>query len=263
MTKFSNKHPILFSFIICAVTLVISTVTTWDDKPLMGWDKLLGDTLITIFCLVVIKKIGIWDTAGFRKKGFGKGLLLGIPFIIIGLAGAYIGNIGVDFNKLQLISVSNAILFTFNYLMVGVNEEITLRSLVLNNLLRNNEKTHKGVLRAVIISALIFGAIHIPNMFFMSPITVIVQAINAAAAGVLFAAIYIRSKNIWAGIVIHMLVDWLALFIEQCFTGGSSVLSIDMSIGQGLIMALSASTPPVVIALILLRKSVIEEAVQA
>lgn len=258
MKDFSRKHPILFSFLICAVTLLISTVTTWDEKPVMGVDKLLGDSLITLFCLIVIKKLGIWETAGFRKTGLGKGIVLGIPFIIIGLAGAYIGNIGIAVNQLKLISISNTVLFTFNMLMVGVNEEITMRSLVLNNLLVNNEKTHEGILRAVLISALIFGAIHLPNAFFMSPIAVIVQAINAAAAGTLFAAIYIRSKNIWPGIIIHMLVDWLALFVEQCFYGGSSVLSVQMSLGQGLIMILLGSILPVVIALFLLRRSVVE-----
>lgn len=252
---FAKKHTIIFSILISIITLFLSSAFTWDDQPIMGFDKLAGDLLITVFSLLVIRILGIWDTAGFRIQGLGKGLLLGTPFIFIGIAGALISNIGVDLKALVPTSAFYMVLFTVNMFMVGVNEEISMRSLVLNSLLNRYEKNQKGMYKAVLISALIFGAIHIPNIFFISPITVVVQAINAAAAGILFAAIFIRSGSIWPGILIHMLVNWLALFVGQCFTGGSSVLSVEMGIGQGLIMILLGSTPPIVISLFLLRKS--------
>lgn len=254
-----QKHKYIFSIIVCGITLLISSFTSWDDKPVMGADKLIGDVIITMFCLAVIRIVGIWDTAGFRKKGLGQGLILGIPFVIIGIAGAIVGNIGVDFSKLAPKSFGIFILFTLNMFMVGVNEEITMRALVLNNLLCQGNHTHKGILKAVFISAAIFGAIHIPNIFFVHPITLLVQVINAASAGVLFAAIYIRCKNIWSTIIIHMLVDWLALVIEQCFYGGLSVIGMEMSLLQGCLMILAGSTPPLLIALFLLRKSKIQE----
>jgi membrane protease YdiL (CAAX protease family) len=256
---FSKKHKIIFSIIVCAVTLLISSFFSWDDKPVMGYDKLIGDILITLFCLAVIWIIGIWDTAGFRKKGLGRGLLLGIPFIFIGIAGAVVGNSGVDLSKLAAQSPMTFVLFTLNMFMVGVNEEITMRALVLNNLLCQENHTHKGILKAVFISAAIFGAIHIPNIFFVSPVTLLVQVMNAASAGVLFAAIYIRCKNIWSTIIIHMLVDWCALVIEQCFYGGSSVIGMEMGLAQGCLMILAGSTPPLFIALFLLRKSKVGE----
>jgi CAAX amino terminal protease family. len=187
-------------------------------------------------------------------------VILGIPFIVIGIAGAIIGNIGLDYSKLVPKSPVTFILFTLNMFMVGMNEEITMRSLVLNNLLCQESHTHKGILKAVFISAAIFGAIHIPNIFFVPPITLLVQVINAASAGVLFAAIYIRCKNIWATIIIHMLVDWLALVIEQCFYGGSSVIGMEMGLAQGILMVIAGSVPPLLIALFLFRKNKIEVA---
>ncbi|MGL5328409.1 MAG: CPBP family glutamic-type intramembrane protease, partial [Peptostreptococcaceae bacterium] len=89
-------------------------------------------------------------------------------------------------------------------------------------------------------------------MIILEPITVIVQSVNAASAGVLFGAIYVRTKNIWGCIVIHALVDWLALFISQCFAGGLSVITVDMSILQGGIMIIGGSLPPLLIAMFLL-----------
>ena len=46
--------------------------------------------------------------------------------------------------------------------------------------------------KAIIMSAIIFGLIHIPNLFFMEPLTVIVQVINAMSAGILFAVIFVK-----------------------------------------------------------------------
>lgn len=237
------------------ISLLISSIFTWDTNPILGIDKLVGDSLITLFCLLVIQIIGISKTAGFTKKGFIKGIVLGIPFIIIGISAAIVGNLGVDFQSLSLINPWIIGTFTLNMFLVGVNEEVMLRSLILNNMISTWGNNQKGIIKSVLVSALIFGAIHLPNIFFVPPITVLVQAINAASAGVLFAAIYIRSKNIWAGIVIHTLVDWLALFIGLCFTGGSSVIAVEMNIFQGLVMIFAGSLPPLLIGFFLLRRS--------
>lgn len=257
--QFSKNHIILFSIIISLITLIISSLFSWDNNPILGFDKLVADILITLFSLLVIFYIGINKKAGFKIKGFLKGLLIGLPFIFIGIGSIIIGNLGVDFNNLKFISLSNTILFTVNMIFIGINEEVSMRCLVLNNLLCKYGKTSKGIYKSVIISALIFGGIHILNIFFMSPITVIVQSINAAAAGVLFAAVFIRSKNAWAVISLHIIVDWLALFVSQCFVGGESVLSIELSLQQGLIMILLGSLPPLLISMVLLRKNKLEQ----
>lgn len=253
--KFSQRHIVLFSLAVSICTLLIAALFIWDDKPVMGFDKLVGDTLITLFCLMLIRAIGIWDTAGIQRNGFAAGLVLGIPFLAIGVGSAIIGSLGTNASELAPAPFATILLFTVNMFMVGVNEEISMRSLLLNNLLIAYGDTHRGVWKGVILSALVFGAVHIPNIFFMEPMTMIMQVFVAASGGTLFAAIYIRSRNIWCGIILHMLVDWLSLFMEQCFVGGSSILSIEMSIGQVIIMTLLGSFPPVAISLFLLRKS--------
>ncbi|MGL5675810.1 MAG: lysostaphin resistance A-like protein [Cellulosilyticaceae bacterium] len=257
--KASQEHVILFSLGITIITLIISSLFHWDNNPITGLDKLSGDILITVFCLMIIYGLGIQQTSGLAKKGFGKGLVYGIPFIIIGILAAVIGNMGINFSQLQPISLAGMTLFTVNMIFVGVNEELSMRSLILNNLIHKYGESRKSIYKAILISSIIFGAIHLVNIFFMSPVTVLVQTINAASAGVLFAAIYICSKNIWAGIVIHALVDWLALFIGQCFVGGESVLSVSMTIPQGIMMIILGSLPPLVIAIIMINKKIAKE----
>ncbi len=250
--KLNKEHIIIFSFIITIITLMLSSLFEWDKSPITGTDKLLGDILITLFCVILIYVLGINRTAGFGLKGFFKGLLYGIPFIVIGICAALIGNVGLNITQLKPVSLSAMLMFTINMLFVGINEEISMRSLLLNNLILKYGDGKKGIYKAILISSLIFGMIHLVNIFFLSPITVVVQAINAASAGVLFAAINISSKNIWACIIIHALVDWISLFIGQCFVGGASVLSVEMTISQGLVMIILGSLPPIIIAIIMI-----------
>lgn len=249
-----NQKFEIVAIVVSLLLLGISSCFSWDSNPIMGLDKLCADCIIVIICVLVIRYLGLWDTSGFQAKGFGKGILYGIPFFIIGISSVFVSNMGVDFSKLSFISVSNLLIFTLNMLLVGANEEIWMRSLVLNGLLKKYGDTKKSIWKAIFVSALIFGAIHIPNIFFMNPITLIVQVINAASAGVLFGAIFIKSKNIWAGIIVHSIVDWCSLFVGNCFTGGSTVLSIEMSLIQAVIIIAAGSLPPLIISYIMLRK---------
>ena len=254
LQRFSKKYTVLFALAVSLVMLLIGTLFSWDEKPVMGLDKLCADVLITCACLVIARIIGLQDELGFRKKGFAKGMLYGIPFLIIGVASVLVSNMGIDWSDLKFISVSNALIFTVNMLFVGVNEEVWMRSLILNIFLQKYEKNRKGIWKAILLSALVFGVIHLPNIFFMDPVTLAVQVINAASAGVLFAVIFIKSRNIWAGIVVHAFVDWSSLFVANCFTGGNSIISVAMTIPQAIIVVLLGSVPPLIISWIYLRK---------
>lgn len=116
----------LLALPISFLMLLFSSLFSWGDNPVMGYDKAVADTLITCVSIGFIRLFGLWDNAGFRTKSF---------------------------------------------------------------------------------------------LMFMNPITLVVQVINAASAGELFAAIFIKCKNIWAGVVAHAMVDWLSLFVANCFTG--------------------------------------------
>ena len=253
MKKIANKYVVIYSIVISFVLLSISSLFSWDDNPVMGFDKLCADSCIVLCCMLLIKFGGLLDTAGFTKKGYIKGLLYGSPFLVIGIASVFVSNAGVNFSTLTHISVANSVLFTINMLFVGMNEEIWMRALILNALMRKYGDTYPQIWKSLIISALIFGAIHIPNLFFMNPLTLLVQVVNAAAGGILFGAIYIKSKNIWAGITIHALVDWCSLFIGNCFMGTKSIISMEMTIQQAIIIIALGSLPPILIAWLLLR----------
>lgn len=250
-----NRYIVLFCIAISLMLLWISSLFSWDDNPIMGIDKLCADACVILCCVILIRLMGLSNTAGFRKKGFCKGLLYGSPFLVIGLGSVLVSNLGVDFSTLKHIGIVNSVLFTVNMLFVGMNEEIWMRGLILNALIRKYGESYKGIWKSLLISALIFGAIHIPNLFFMNPLTLLVQVVNAAAGGILFGAIYIKSRNLWAGITIHAIVDWCSLFIGNCFRGTESIISMDMTLPQAFAIIALGSLPPILISLLLLRKT--------
>lgn len=249
-----KKHIELTMVIFSFLLLQLSSLFQWDSNPIMGLDKLCADTLVILLSLGMIIYLGYKAKAGFTKKGFLKGILLGIPFYIIGIASIFVSNVGMDLNEISFMGVSQIVLFTVNMLLVGANEEIWMRGLVLNCFIQKYGYEKKSLWKAISLSAIIFGLIHVPNMFFMEPLTVVVQAINAMSAGVLFAVIFIKSKNIWAGIIVHAIVDWCSLVIGNCFVGGNTVLSMSMNGTQALGMVVAGSVPPIVFSIIYMRK---------
>lgn len=246
------KHIEIFFILVSLMILIISSLFRFDNNAIMGFDKIIADIIITGICYLLILKLGLKNTAGFNKKGFKKGLILGIPFLIIGIGSVIFSNIGADFSNIRHISIFNTILFTINMLFVGINEEIWMRSLVLNGLMKKYEKN--SIWKPIIISSLIFGLVHLPNIFFVEPLTLLIQVINAMCGGILFATIFIKSKNIFSVIIIHALTDWISLFIASCFIGANSALSMSINLGQALFMIAGGSLPPIIISMILLRK---------
>lgn len=253
MTKlkdFSGKFPVIFS----AAVLIIATVIGLFVK-----NDIIEDSIITVISLLLIFGADLYGTSGLRAKGLLKGIKLGFIFVLIGIGGAVISLLSTDFSILKLNSAEAITIFTLTMILVGINEELLMRSLILNNLLTAYGKNYGGMWKSILIAALMFGALHLPNFAFTPPITLIVQIINASSAALLFGAVYIRIRNIWSGIILHFIVDWLSLFVSECFTGGAtSVISMDMNVLQGIIMVLLGSTPPIIMALILLRKSKFE-----
>lgn len=258
LKQFIKKHFEIACVLISLGLLGISSLFSWDGNPVMGFDKMSADIIICLICAFFIAKLGLWKSAGFHKHGFWKGILYGSPFLLLGAGSVLVSNVGVDLSSLQFISLSNAVLFAVNMFLVGLNEELWMRGLVLNGLLSKYGESNESVWKAIGVSSLIFGAIHIPNLFFMNPLTLLVQVLNAAAGGVLFGAVYVKSNNIWSGIVIHALVDWCSLFIDHCYENTTSVLSMQMSIPQASLIVLAGSGIPVLIAYFLLREKTIK-----
>lgn len=252
--KFSKNHTIIFSIIVILVAMLVWNIE-WDNDPYMGFDLILSHSITCLLAVWLMWAVKVLKSAGFGCKGLGKGLLLGMPLFVLGIGSTLLSNLKTDWTQLGSPNIRRTLLFTFSMFMVGAAEELLFRGLILNNMLKKWGR-REGVWKSVIVSSAVFGAIHLLNMAVAPPLTVIIQAINAAAAGMMFCAIYIRCRNMWAVIITHMIVDWLSLFLDQCFSGATSIISAEVSILQGILTVLVGVAVPVVFSIIYIKKDI-------
>lgn len=250
---FAHTHIITFSFIVTIVFLLIESID-WDGNPVMGYDAILLRIMICVFALLLMKNLSLLKKAEFGRKGFAKGFLLGLPILALGIVSAVFSNLNLDLTKLGSPVITTTIIFTLSMFMVGSAEEIVFRGLLLNNMIEKWGTDKRGVIKAITLTALIFGGSHIFNAFVFPLGIVIVQTINAITMGLLFSVIYLRCRNLSALIIVHMLVDWFALFMQNCFTGTTSIITTDMSLPQALLVVFVGSSVPLVLSVFYLRK---------
>jgi len=210
--KSSEKQPLIFSVltIILAEALLGACLFLFQPFRLYQYNfiTVVSYLIPLIFVLLIIFALKLFPQLRFSARGLRKGLFLGWLFILIGLVSLITG---FNFSKLNSIaSKSWAMLLPFSAVMLlnAMIEEFLFRGIMLNLLL----KKWNTIKKAVIVSALIFGAAHMIQLISTPsrPMGIILTIMLAFGSGVYFAAIYIRSKNIWAVVLLHAIFDWLS-----------------------------------------------------
>lgn len=104
-------------------------------------------------------------------------------------------------------------------LSVGFFEEMAFRGCVLMFFLRKRRDTKGDIFIAILLSSLVFGIIHLVNLFTASPAAVFLQIGYSALIGGLCSLVLICTKNIWLCVIIHALYNF-AGGIVPAFGGG-------------------------------------------
>ena len=214
---------ILIGFIFCAGIVVFAQI---------GLSKLLAVTSMKkeekmLLIGIVVASISIvtytWLFRFYEKrtitelsiKGIGKNLSLGI---CLGIALQSLTILVIYLNKGFTVISVNSMLFMLPSLAMAftsaIFEEILFRGIIFRI---TEEKL--GSYWALIISAVIFGAMHLAN-----PHSSIVAALGLAIqAGLLLAAAYIFSRNLWFPIAIHFAWNFTQSGIFGVSTSGNNM----------------------------------------
>ena len=96
------------------------------------------------------------------------------------------------------------VLFSVYMLLIGISEEVIFRGVISESMKNIFRDTGKGA----VISGILFGIMHLINLRVAEPMDVAVQAINAAAAGIMLADIYYYTGTLWTSIILHAAVDF-------------------------------------------------------
>lgn len=179
------------------------------------------EAIVACVLVFVFKKK---DSLKGNLKGIGEGIICGAAIIAIN----GIMPLAIQISDLmgQTISVSKIVIALVFCIFIGISEEAIFRGIVTEYCLDIfGTKTQKARMLSVIVPSVIFGAVHLMNA--VSPdisfATAAVQAMVAGSLGLAFGAVYYRSgRSIWAGVIIHAIVDFAGLAAKGMLTGATA-----------------------------------------
>lgn len=102
------------------------------------------------------------------------------------------------------------------YIGVGIMEELYLRGLLQNIIEKCFGKRKNATLYSILIASLLFGLGHIFGAMGQPIVTVIAKTVWATALGIYFGAVYVKTKNLWVPIILHLIVNLCG--IPFCFS---------------------------------------------
>lgn len=195
-----ERHPVTSAVALAltwivvslAVFLLVGRVEPDIDSQAAA---LVALVVLTILVLGGIGWLGWWREVGFTPVAEWRNLrLLLLPVIIFVVPLLA----GVD-----PIAVSTLLFLVVGYTLTGLAEEAFARGVLIRILVPS------GILRAVFISSLLFGLLHLGNLVIRggNPAISVAQAVGAFSFGVGFAALRIRTWTIWPLIALHMVHD--------------------------------------------------------
>lgn len=212
-------HPILGYFLLALLVSLIASIFSEiiDDiiltafipgyapagaKP--GSVNGIGAAVGAVIAMLIHKRHFKPDFQGcLVKENFVSGMKMVIPFVVLHVAGSIvsIAICGAD-------NVGRALLIAT---APGFMEEAMFRGVGISNYMRTI-KDEKKIPVIFWLSSLVFGLIHIANIFAgADPFTSVLQGIYASGVGLLFGAVYLRTGNLWPTIIAHTIVDWAEL----------------------------------------------------
>lgn len=205
-----------------------------------------GDWVMQCACECVTALVGIalaavfkvWNIWGERGRGFGKGLLTSMYFIVLSVYSLVVSVVMLvqtadtfEFEVPWKIAV-----FVITVFLIGFTEETFFRGIISNLFYEKHANDKAGVWTAVIGSGFVFGMMHLGNCLagivatpngvrFNSAVVVgsMVQTASACVMGMALTAIYYRCRNIWALAFVHGFIDLCSAFTAGVEKGGSLI----------------------------------------
>ena len=207
------EHAIPAAFIIFIVfdLLLLGVGQLLSLLPKTLPIQFLSETIIMILPAALVVFFGF--SGAFKKGNFLRGILCILPYL-----GVQLFTMWVVFSKMMVNTDAvwqpwyQIVYGLFAVFGVGFREECIYRATIQNVLAKKYANSVKGIWITVMISSIIFGLSHAPNLFFgVAPLAVLIQIVKASAVGLLFGAVYLRSGNIWVLILVHTLTDTVSL----------------------------------------------------
>lgn len=222
LKRLRTAHPILYCIlsevlflgsmvVFSLLATIVLAVAGVDFDTMDGY--LFGSVQEAVglaVALLLLARTGRLDLLRRRGCGFLNGLLVGMyPLFFIGYTA--FGTLAFGRPDTPLLPLPRILTFILNMILVGVAEELVFRGIIAQTLLERYGTARAGVWKACLVSGVLFGAAHLSNLLGSEPFGVLMQCVFAGSLGVLFAAIYFRTGNLWVLVFLHGAQDAASL----------------------------------------------------
>lgn len=168
--------------------------------------SLLGEILWGLCLLPVLIIFGNRYIFSQKGKPFKERIKVTWPMLII--IGVFLIN-GLSYIAFSRFNIDEFFASLLLYFFVGIYEEFLCRGWLLNEFMERFGQNRKGLVYSVILSALLFGLMHITNIFVgQSVAETISQIVMATAIGIYLGVVYLKTRNIWSVVILHGLYDF-------------------------------------------------------
>lgn len=221
MNKKKKPNVVLYTIFMLIVFFGITELGIWgygSGTLITAFSSYPQGTLVlseaVLAALVLIIMLLFKNSYVFTqpREKFSKGLFYGLFYIIGSIIFVLMFGVMASF-KFNPFVILNLIIGCF---LIGVAEEFLCRGWLLNEFLERYGDSKKGVWYSIIISGIIFGLIHLGNIYTIGQDipTTISQALSAAGTGIFLGLIYYKTKNIWSVIFLHGFWDF-SLYLSK------------------------------------------------
>ena len=211
--SFTERYAIVSSLLIAGLFFLLlnGTALVFNLLP----NSLLWGYVQELF--VMLCSVGFVILLGFKNaftpKGFCKALLFSTVVIAVMLFSLWTSLEKAFSNPATVWASTGMVVFGLVQAVgIGIREECFFRGAIQSILAKKYIDSVKGVWFAALIASSIFGIFHLINIFTgYDPLVVLMQTISATSTGLFFAAVYLRSRSILVPILVHALIDTVAL----------------------------------------------------
>jgi len=223
MSKYRTK-PLISSLILIILIIVFHKLPLniffvnigFSEYHSESYDKIITNFIIIIVLFFLIKKIKL----PFKLFSFNLNNIkyyLPLIFYIIIFSGGFKDFFNFDFSSITFNTLST---YTLKYISSSFLEEFVFRGFILGIFVLNFPKTKKGILKSVIFSGLIFGLMHIINLWTFEGQTingVLNQVYATTCFGVMYGATYLKTRSILTLGLLHFISNFFSAINELDF----------------------------------------------
>lgn len=257
LRKIADQYATIF-WILCVLFYIIGYKLVSVNilgKTSYSYDVAFLKLSLSFLAIIMMKEMYKGEFSfHLRTEKMMKGLLLlwpGLLFLVFNILKTNIQADKIVTETLLMVVITNMI--------TGFYEEIIMRGMLLGHMMKHWKNDEKKVLKSVVVTSILFGAVHLGNLVYGNILDTIFQVFYATTLGLVFGAAYLRTKNLWACIFIHGIIDVSSAVYTINYAPGEEV--VDMGSGNGLmgsgigfLLVLAANLLSVVVFLYELRK---------